>query len=66
MTTFSKQVDWIISRPNELEFKINGVAEALWFEIGSKLEAQVRQLAEDIVLDRIEVPSVVEFTCPIG
>lgn len=66
MTTFSKQVDWIISRPNELEFKINGVAEALWFEIGSKLEVQVRQLAEDIVLDRIEVPSVVEFTCPIS
>ena len=61
--TISKQIDWILTRPNELEFKINGVAEAIWFEVGPKIEIYVKQLAEDIVCDRVDVPYVLEFSC---
>ena len=61
-----KQVDWIVSQPRELEFKIASVKELLWFEVGQSLELQVERLAEDIVCGRVDVPRVVELSCRLS
>ena len=64
--TIEKQVDWIVSQPHELDFKIASLKELLWFEVGQSLELQVGKLAEDIVCGRVDVPRVVEFSCRLS
>lgn len=60
---FVGKIDSIVNHPSDMDGKVSLVCDELWEALVSQLDAQMMELAEDIVFARIDWPKSVEFTC---